>query len=551
MSALMTNLHAVLDAKHQSSPVDETVPLGISVRLPQSSAGQDILAQILPTGAGSECAIAFLDHDRPWESFTPTESHCNEASEQEPEEADECQLAPRETPSEPAGALSFPGHTHLAELQDVSEAELSLLKDLATAIDKMKRHEVALDGELFEIGRLTALLKDDYCWTLKRIGAAVNYSESRLSQLRSNYLAFPTPESRLGQNFSVCFEARKAHQRLPLAEKEKRSPTELLMAIKEQGLSTTRKVSAHVHRAALKEAKDAAHRRYQEEIANDPETRGTMFNDDCLSVLDQLADQSAKLIWCDPPYAQFFKVGHEGYVSGRESTSGLRTDCANNTAATAVPLTIEVIKRARRVVRKDGCMVLWSAGMHEDRPEFILAARAAGWRVGFAGYWKKQLTQPCNWNWPWTTCVERFLVLYPVDGAEPFDHSQELSRADVITPDDLDSIASFASPSQMAHPDFKSGRKNVGDVHMFQKSVPLCRYFIEKLTYPGDVVVDLFGCSGDMCIAAEQSGRRWIYCELDQNNFEWGAGRISDAVRHKPKPPAALPPIEDASDLPF
>jgi hypothetical protein len=189
--------------------------------------------------------------------------------------------------------------------------------------------------------------------------------------------------------------------------------------------------------------------------------------------------------------------------------------------------------------------------MHEDRPEFILAAREVGWRVGFAGYWKKHLTQPCSFDWPWTTCVERFLVLYPVDGAEPFDHSQELSRSDVITPDDLDALASFPSPSQMSHADFKAGRKNIGDVHMFEKPVSLCRYFVEKLTYPGDVVLDLFGCSGDMCIAAEESDRRWIYVESNEDNFQWGAGRINDAVRNKPKPPAAQPPVEGDPELPF
>lgn len=450
-----------------------------------------------------------------------------------------------------ADARPLPPGVSLQVGEIVSDQEMTALSNLALTIDKIKRHEAGLDGELFEAGRLTAHLMDDLGWTLKKIAATLNFSDSRLSQLRSNYLAFPTPESRLGQNFSVCFEARKAHQRLPKAEKEKRSPTELLKTIKEQGLTTTRKVSAHVHQTALKEAKEAARIKYQEEVANNPETRGTMFNDDCLNVLDQLADQSIKLIFSDPPYAQFFKVGHEGYESGRESTSGLRIDCANNNAAAAVPLTIEVIKRARRVVRNDGCMVLWSAGMHEDRPEFILAAREVGWRVGFAGYWKKRLTQPCSFDWPWTTCVERFLVLYPVGGAEPFDHSQELSRSDVITPDDLDALASFPSPSQMAHADFKAGRKNIGDVHMFQKSVALCRYFVEKLTYPGDVVLDLFGCSGDMCIAAEQADRRWIYCELDKDNFEWGAGRINDAVRNKPKPPAPQPPFEGDPELPF
>lgn len=450
-----------------------------------------------------------------------------------------------------AEARPLPPGVSLPVGEIVSDEELTLLSNLALTIDKAKRHEADLDGELFEVGRLTTVLNDEHGWTLKKIGLAVNYSESRLSQLRSNYLAFPTPESRLGQNFSVCEQARQAYVQLPKSEKSKRSPTELLKTIKDTGLTTTRKVSAHIHQTALKQAKEAATRKFLAEVAGKTEGRGSMFNDDCLNVLDQLADQSVKVVWCDPPYAQFFKVEHEGYVSGRASTSGLRTECANNNAAAAVPLTIEVIKRARRVVSPDGCMVLWSAGMHEDRPEFILAAREVGWRVGFAGYWKKHLTQPCSFNWPWTTCTERFLVLYPADGAEPFDHSQELSRADVITPDDLDTLATFPSPSQMARGDFKAGRKNVGDVHMFQKSVPLCRYFVEKLTYPGDVVLDLFGCSGDMCIAAEQSNRRWIYCELDPVNFEWGAGRIHDAVRDKPTSPAPQPKAASDPELPF
>jgi hypothetical protein len=115
------------------------------------------------------------------------------------------------------------------------------------------------------------------------------------------------------------------------------------------------------------------------------------------------------------------------------------------------------------------------------------------------------------------------------------DHSQELPRTDVIDSDDLDKIAEFQSPSQASHGDFISGRKEVGHVHMFEKPVKLCRYFIQKLTFPGDPVIDLFGCSGNFCIAAEQEERPWTYVELGAANFHWGVGRIKDAMRPDPQ----------------
>lgn len=448
-----------------------------------------------------------------------------------------------------SGPLEARAATKLAAAgKPYSEEEARLIVTITEAIHRAKVFEADLDDALFEIGGCAHVLVEECGWTLRRIGQAVNYSESRISQLRNGYLAFPTPESRMGMTFSACLEARKVHARLPKAEKEKTTPTDVLKEIRDGG-HTVRKASAHFHKKALGEAKGKALAKFEAALAENPALTGTAHNRDCLDVLKDMADESVKVVWSDPPYAEFMKVDHEGYVSGRESGNGLRIDCENNNAEDAVPLTIEVFRLARRVIRTDGCLVHWSAGMHADRPEVIIAAREAGWRVGFAGYWKKHLTQPCKFEWPWTTCVERFLVFYPVGGVEPFDHSQMLSRADVITPDDLDKIAEFKSPSQMAHGDFVTGRKNVGDVHMFEKPVNLCRFFIEKLSHPGDAVVDLFGCSGNFCIAAEQAKRPWTYVELNEDNFTWGVGRIADVRKQLLAEEQAEAEVK--ADLPF
>ncbi|MBY0113640.1 MAG: hypothetical protein K2Y21_12530 [Phycisphaerales bacterium] len=432
------------------------------------------------------------------------------------------------------------------------EGEVRLITEMAKAIRDSELSQTQLDESLFVIGRNAHRLNKEFGWSLKRIGKAVNYSESRLSQLRSNYLAFPTPESRLGMNFSACLEARTVHSRLAKKLKKTVSPTQILQEIREKKLSV-RGAAAHFNQQAIKDAKKKALDRYEAELAENPELHGKVFNADCLDVLREMPDKSVKLIHADPPYAEFWKALHQGYESGRESVNGLRIDCENNTAEEAVPLMIKMFQLARRVVRDDGCLVFWSAGMHADRPEIVLAAREAGWECRFAGYWRKRLTQPGNFSWPWTTSVERFLVWYPVGGDEPLDHSQELPRTDVIGPDDLDKMAEFKSPSQSAHGDFIAGRKDIGDVHMFEKPIDLCRYFIQKLTYPGDPVIDLFGCSGNFCIAAEQEKRPWTYIELDKTNFDWGVGRIYDAMGPHPKPPQFEGDADDplVKDLPF
>jgi hypothetical protein len=416
-----------------------------------------------------------------------------------------------------------------------TEKEARLIVIIAEAIHRAKVVGAELDDVLFEVGRHTHTLVEECGWTLKRIGKELDYAESSLSQHRNTYLSFPTAESRLGMNFSICQEARKVHSRLSKGIKQEVSPTQILAEIKDKKLSA-RGAAAHFNQKALKEAKKKALDRYETELAEDASLRGKVWNRDCLDVLREMADKSVKLIHADPPYAEFWKAEHQGYESGRESVNGLRVDCENNTAEAAVPLMIKMFQLARRVVRDDGCLIFWSAGMHADRPEIVLAAREAGWECRFAGYWKKRLTQPGNFSWPWTTSVERFLVWYPVGGDEPMDHSQELPRTDVIDSDDLDKIAEFQSPSQASHGDFISGRKEVGQVHMFEKPVKLCRYFIQKLTFPGDPVIDLFGCSGNFCIAAEQEERPWTYVELGAANFHWGVGRIKDAMRPDPQP---------------
>jgi DNA modification methylase len=65
--------------------------------------------------------------------------------------------------------------------------------------------------------------------------------------------------------------------------------------------------------------------------------------------------------------------------------------------------------------------------------------------------------------------------------------------------------------------------------HPTQKPIALMKYLIEKLTQPGDTVVDLFMGSGTTGVACVQTGRRFIGIEVDPTYYAIAERRIAEA----------------------
>jgi len=64
--------------------------------------------------------------------------------------------------------------------------------------------------------------------------------------------------------------------------------------------------------------------------------------------------------------------------------------------------------------------------------------------------------------------------------------------------------------------------------HPWQQSVVEARYYIEKLTPAGGLVVDPFCGGGTTALAAKQAGRKWITCELDEDYAAIATQRINE-----------------------
>ena len=72
--------------------------------------------------------------------------------------------------------------------------------------------------------------------------------------------------------------------------------------------------------------------------------------------------------------------------------------------------------------------------------------------------------------------------------------------------------------------------KKEKDAHEWQQGVIDATYYIEKLTLPGDLVVDPFCGGGTTGVAAKRLDRRWRMFEIDTDSVAISRQRIREAV---------------------
>ena len=169
-----------------------------------------------------------------------------------------------------------------------------------------------------------------------------------------------------------------------------------------------------------------------------------------------------------------------------------------------------------------GCMLLFQAGGRADRSDLLAEAERQGWDCLYAVNWDKGATRaPIDTAEPYWASTERILV-FTRKGDTLESCEIELSRSDIISVPTATTHAGL----RIAH-----GKSTDGELHQFQKPAELMRILVRKHTFPGEVVVDVFGCSGVACIEAANLGRRWAYIESNKDNYDWGMQRIKDGLR--------------------
>jgi len=221
---------------------------------------------------------------------------------------------------------------------------------------------------------------------------------------------------------------------------------------------------------------------------------------DCLEWLRGLSDQSADLVWTDPPYN-----------AGKDYGPGIDDSLPWPEYWAWVD---QWLPECVRVARRGGALFLPQRLVREywnrlpDAEQVVIRKGAFGSRTGA---WRQQY----------------HVVLTT---AKPLGEERNL-------------VEGIRLPGEGYY--FSEERPD----HPGLTAQALTAWAITTLTLPGELVIDPFMGSGTTAIVAERYGRRWAGCELSQRFVDMAWERIG-AERDKPKLPLATTGVFDEDTEP-
>lgn len=206
------------------------------------------------------------------------------------------------------------------------------------------------------------------------------------------------------------------------------------------------------------------------EAPADPEILPGIYAEDFFTGADRIADESVDLVFTDPPYDK-----------------------------DSVDLYRKAAKVAARILKPGGSFIAYSGQKYLPEVYGLINHPALRYWWTFAGVHAggNQMLQKLGIRCGWKP------IVWYVKGTRG-DVSEVL--ADVVT-----------GAREKEH-------------HEWQQSEAEALHFIEKLTFPGGLVVDFFLGGGTTKVACDRLGRRFIGFEIERETAERAAKRISAAA---------------------
>lgn len=197
----------------------------------------------------------------------------------------------------------------------------------------------------------------------------------------------------------------------------------------------------------------------------------------------------------------------------------------------------------KRVIRDDGAIVLFAQGMFTAK---LIMSNPKMWRYNLV--WKKggrcsgflnAKRQPLRNHEDIVVFAKKQTIYNPqMRKCEP--HQRNHSRGKLINKGTNRCYGEFKDMptvvSDEKYPlsvlDFK---QDFPPIHPTQKPVELCEYLIKTYTDEGMVVLDNCMGSGSTCVAAINTGRKYIGFELDDTYFKVAKERIESTEKQYDK----------------
>lgn len=233
----------------------------------------------------------------------------------------------------------------------------------------------------------------------------------------------------------------------------------------------------------------------------------SLYNGDCLEIMQEIPAKSIDMILCDLPYGT--------------------TDCKWDQ-----PLPFPLLwEQYNRVIKENGAIALFSVQPFTTK---LIHSNLKHFR--YCWYWKKNnatgapfaKVQPLR-------CIEDICIFYK---KKPVYNPQGLIKLDKPksrgkTFSNVYTMRGKQKPQQYTnYPkhliEFKNeAASNKNRLHPTQKPVALLEYLIKTYTNEGEIVLDNCAGSGSTGVAALNTGRQFIGIEKDEHYFNIAQERLS------------------------
>lgn len=253
---------------------------------------------------------------------------------------------------------------------------------------------------------------------------------------------------------------------------------------------------------------------------------GTLFCGDSLVWLATLADQTADLVFADPPY-NLKKANWDTFASQDDY----------------IDWSLQWIQQAARILKPSGSLYIMGfseilADLKRPSLKYFQACRWLVW------HYKNK----ANLGNDWGRAHESILVLrksanakinmdsiripygnhtlkYPVHPQAATSQYGKGTPHDRWTPHPLG-----AKPKDVIEIPTTCNGMAEKTKHPTQKPEELMRKLLFAASDRGDMVIDPFSGSGTTLVVAEQSGRRWLGCDINLEYNAWAIARLQTAL---------------------
>ncbi len=312
---------------------------------------------------------------------------------------------------------------------------------------------------------------------------------------------------------------------------------------------STRQVRSEFEKTQKKKA-DIANLGYvTEAMRQHPQLSEQLLHDNIENVLRSLPEQSIDFVWLDPPYIDDRKAGGQSsWLAGSYADANIM-DFDPLTEEEYRELHRNVFAESHRVLRPSKAIVEWARGGRLYDRECHDIVDDLGWEDEVMGMWDKKHSQPGNFSRPMAVSTELFLTWQRKGEQVLGCDTGAKSRREILDHDRLQAFANQypeltkyvetwprvieLADTRKAARKRRKGEEQVGETHPFQKPHLLNIFFLLKYTRPGDCILDCCGCTGGMCLAAIELGRRWIYVEPNEKMFNYGSAKILRAMEQQ------------------